>query len=54
MTVGEGEWRVLQYRLTRLRLGASASRITAVIPYFPYSKQCKRKKRRGAIAAKRK
>ncbi|RKP25267.1 phosphoribosyltransferase-like protein [Syncephalis pseudoplumigaleata] len=32
--------------------GASASRITAVIPYFPYAKQCKRKKRRGAIAAK--
>ncbi|KAI9592868.1 phosphoribosyltransferase-like protein [Syncephalis fuscata] len=30
----------------------NASRITAVIPYFPYSKQCKRKKRRGAIAAK--
>lgn len=34
--------------------GSSAQRITAVIPYFPYSKQSKKKKHRGAIAAKRK
>ncbi|KAG0323580.1 hypothetical protein BGZ99_002713 [Dissophora globulifera] len=32
--------------------GSSAERITAVIPYFPYSKQSKKKKHRGAIAAK--
>ncbi|KAG0301470.1 hypothetical protein BGZ98_008332 [Dissophora globulifera] len=32
--------------------GASAQRVTAVIPYFPYSKQSKKKKHRGAIAAK--
>ncbi|KFH65793.1 hypothetical protein MVEG_07896 [Podila verticillata NRRL 6337] len=32
--------------------GSSAQRITAVIPYFPYSKQSKKKKHRGAIAAK--
>ena len=32
---------------------ASANRITAILPYFPYSKQCKKKKMRGAITAKR-
>ncbi|KAF8953121.1 hypothetical protein BGZ46_003276, partial [Entomortierella lignicola] len=32
--------------------GSSAKRVTAVIPYFPYSKQSKKKKHRGAIAAK--
>ncbi|KAG9305490.1 hypothetical protein G9A89_006460 [Geosiphon pyriformis] len=32
--------------------GASASRITAVMPYFPYCKQSKKKKYRGAITAK--
>ncbi|GES76738.1 ribose-phosphate pyrophosphokinase 1 [Rhizophagus clarus] len=32
--------------------GSSASRITAVMPYFPYSKQSKKKKHRGAITAK--
>ncbi|RIA96469.1 phosphoribosyltransferase-like protein [Glomus cerebriforme] len=32
--------------------GSSASRITAVMPYFPYSKQSKKKKYRGAITAK--
>ncbi|CAH1761208.1 3530_t:CDS:2 [Entrophospora sp. SA101] len=32
--------------------GASASRITAVMPYFPYSKQSKKKNHRGAITAK--
>ncbi|KAL7750125.1 ribose-phosphate pyrophosphokinase 1 [Sorochytrium milnesiophthora] len=31
---------------------ASAARITAIIPYFPYSKQSKKKKARGAITAK--
>ncbi|KAJ3316634.1 Ribose-phosphate pyrophosphokinase 1 [Blyttiomyces sp. JEL0837] len=31
---------------------ASARRITAVIPYFPYMKQSKKKKARGAITAK--
>ncbi|KAJ3128477.1 Ribose-phosphate pyrophosphokinase 2 [Nowakowskiella sp. JEL0407] len=31
---------------------ASASRITCVIPYFPYNKQSKKKKARGAITAK--
>ncbi|CAG8708351.1 3964_t:CDS:2, partial [Dentiscutata heterogama] len=32
--------------------GASASRVTAVMPYFPYSKQSKKKKYRCAITAK--
>ncbi|KAJ3295354.1 hypothetical protein HK104_002771 [Borealophlyctis nickersoniae] len=32
---------------------ASARRITAVLPYFPYNKQSKKKKARGAITAKR-
>ncbi|KAI9225564.1 MAG: phosphoribosyltransferase-like protein [Piptocephalis tieghemiana] len=32
--------------------GASARRITAIMPYFPYSKQSKKKKQRGAITAK--
>jgi ribose-phosphate pyrophosphokinase len=31
---------------------ASARRITAVLPYFPYNKQSKKKKARGAITAK--
>jgi ribose-phosphate pyrophosphokinase len=31
---------------------SSAARITAIIPYFPYSKQSKKKKSRGAITAK--
>ncbi|KAJ3417008.1 hypothetical protein HDV05_007490 [Chytridiales sp. JEL 0842] len=31
---------------------ASASRVTAVIPYFPYMKQSKKKMARGAITAK--
>ncbi|RKP03994.1 hypothetical protein CXG81DRAFT_8820 [Caulochytrium protostelioides] len=31
---------------------ASARRITAVLPYFPYNKQSKKKKPRGAITAK--
>ena len=31
---------------------ASARRVTAVIPYFPYSKQSKKRKPRGAITAK--
>lgn len=32
--------------------GGSASKITAVIPHFPYSKQSKMKKHRGAITAR--
>ncbi|KAK9470416.1 phosphoribosyltransferase-like protein [Dipodascopsis tothii] len=32
--------------------GGSANKITAVIPYFPYSKQSKMKRHRGAIAAR--
>ncbi|CAG8508287.1 22446_t:CDS:2 [Gigaspora margarita] len=32
--------------------GSSANRITAVLPYFPYSKQSKKKKYRCAITAK--
>ncbi|KAJ1919002.1 ribose-phosphate pyrophosphokinase 1 [Mycoemilia scoparia] len=31
---------------------ASARKITIVVPYFPYSKQSKKKKRRGAVTAK--
>ncbi|KAJ3092031.1 Ribose-phosphate pyrophosphokinase 2 [Quaeritorhiza haematococci] len=31
---------------------ASARRITAILPYFPYNKQSKKKKARGAITAK--
>ena len=32
--------------------GGSARSITAVMPYFPYSRQCKKKSHRGAITAK--
>lgn len=32
--------------------GGSAKKITAVLPQFPYSKQCKMKKHRGAITAR--
>ncbi|KGK35466.1 hypothetical protein JL09_g5384, partial [Pichia kudriavzevii] len=32
--------------------GGSAAKITAVIPQFPYSKQSKMKKHRGAITAR--
>ncbi|AMD19949.1 HCL202Cp [Eremothecium sinecaudum] len=32
--------------------GGSAKKITAVIPQFPYSKQCKMKRHRGAITAR--
>lgn len=32
--------------------GGSARKITAVIPQFPYSKQCKMKRHRGAITAR--
>lgn len=32
--------------------GGSARKITAVIPQFPYSKQCKMRKHRGAITAR--
>ncbi|KAJ3363164.1 hypothetical protein GGF32_004735 [Allomyces javanicus] len=31
---------------------SSAGRITAILPYLPYSKQCKKKKSRGAVTAK--
>jgi len=31
---------------------ASARRITAILPYFPYCKQSKKKRMRGAITAK--
>ncbi|KAI9149854.1 ribose-phosphate pyrophosphokinase 1 [Blastocladiella emersonii ATCC 22665] len=31
---------------------SSASRITAILPYFPYAKQSKKKKSRGAVTAK--
>ena len=32
--------------------GGSAKSITVVMPYFPYSRQCKKKSHRGAITAK--
>ena len=32
---------------------ASAGRITAVVPYFPYGKWSKKKRARGPITAKR-
>ncbi|CAJ2501869.1 Uu.00g047220.m01.CDS01 [Anthostomella pinea] len=32
--------------------GGSANKITAVLPYFPYSRQCKKKTHRGAITAR--